>query len=174
MTILLIERLVCAPTYTEGALIWRAGPDPTGGGAGVVLASILEDPDRGLDAGDPSTWDRKVYADTAIPTTPLNQPYSVGWDYSKRFKRDVLRIFDVPTHEGCLFHGGNNTDDTKGCPICADEIHNGVIPFGRTRPAVRRVERWFSETCAREGVKRLPLYVVRRTGVDVAIGGMGR
>jgi hypothetical protein len=66
----------------------------------------------------------KVHGKTAIPIGE----YSVEVTYSPRFKRDMPLIFNTPQKtvekdgvkfEGVRFHGGNDAEDSHGCPLVA-------------------------------------------------------
>ena len=66
----------------------------------------------------------KVHGKTAIPIGE----YSVEVTYSPRFKRDMPLIFNTPqktiekdgvTFSGVRFHGGNDAEDSHGCPLVA-------------------------------------------------------
>jgi hypothetical protein len=53
----------------------------------------------------------KLAGDTAIP----EGTYVVKLTYSNRFKRILPELLNVPMFTGIRIHGGNNSDDTKGC-----------------------------------------------------------
>lgn len=82
----------------------------------------LEDVDRPV----------KIYGETAIPKTREDKPYSVVITPSKRFKRDLPLVENVPGFEGIRIHPGNTAEDTDGC-----------ILVGRTKGTT-----WISESRA--------------------------
>jgi len=43
--------------------------------------------------------------------------YPVVVDRSKRFRRLMPRLIGVPRFSGIRIHGGNDEDDTSGCPL---------------------------------------------------------
>lgn len=79
---------------------------------GVVYANGLkfcvscEDADRKLEKGG-----AKVFAKTAIP----RGRYRLTVTMSKRFKKLLILVNDVPQFEGVRFHGGNKAEDSEGC-----------------------------------------------------------
>lgn len=70
---------------------------------------ILEDMDRGLRTGLPTTG--KLFGITAIPAGR----YQVIVNASPRFKRDLPLLLNVPGYAGIRIHPGNTADDTEGC-----------------------------------------------------------
>lgn len=164
MTILVLDRLICASSYTQGELLWHAAArieDVQPLELLQWLAVVLEDQDRGLDAGDPSTWPRKVYGDTCIPITAPRHPFFVDWSFSRHFGRDMPFISGIPTHVACMFHGGRNVAATLGCPLLCETVERGVVPQGASQPAVERFEAWFRKARFENGGP-IPLYVRRR------------
>lgn len=75
---------------------------------GKYFGETLEDKDRDLEAGG-----EKVYGETAIP----RGRYRVRVSMSRRFKREMPEVLDVPGFEGVRIHGGNTEEDTLGCPL---------------------------------------------------------
>lgn len=71
------------------------------------LSYILEDTYR----GDDLSGDKLIPGRTCIPCGR----YRLIWAYSPRFRRDTLRLVEVPFFAGILIHGGNTVDDTEGC-----------------------------------------------------------
>jgi hypothetical protein len=170
VTILILERIVCAPEYTEGELLWFSGSSLADARDGSRICSVLEDPDRGLDAADPLTWPRKVYGDTCIPITSPVNPYLVNYAWSNRLQREMPFISGIPTHTGVMFHGGNRTSDTLGCPLLADRVVRGVIPDGSSKPAVFRFNAWLRRALYASGKKPIPLYVRHRRAAPSSQG----
>lgn len=66
---------------------------------------ILEDHDR------LSKNKEKVYGETAIP----KGNYIIDITYSRRFKRKLPILRDVPGFRGIRIHAGNTARDTEGC-----------------------------------------------------------
>lgn len=57
----------------------------------------------------------KVYGKTAIPAGR----YKVVLTKSIRFNRVMPLLLDVPMFTGIRLHGGNTSEDSKGCPLVA-------------------------------------------------------
>lgn len=70
----------------------------------------IEDADRRLETAGCSA---KVYGKTAIP----RGKYNVTISMSKRFKRFLIEVLDVPCFEGIRIHSGNSSKDSEGCII---------------------------------------------------------
>ena len=75
---------------------------------GKLIGQTLEDQDRHLEAGG-----AKIYGETAIP----RGRYKVQLSYSQRFKRIMPEVLYVPYFTGIRIHGGNEKEDTHGCPL---------------------------------------------------------
>lgn len=82
------------------------------------LCDTLEDTVRQLPKECPYTSSyndchckEKVVNRTAIPSGT----YKVIYNYSNRFKRNMLRLVDVPHFLGVLIHSGNTNQNTSGC-----------------------------------------------------------
>ncbi len=89
---------------------------------GKLLGQTLEDTDRHLEAGG-----EKIYGETAIP----RGRYKVQLSYSQRFKRIMPEVLDVPGFTGIRIHGGNDEEDTHGCPLLgAVRTATGVAQCG--------------------------------------------
>ena len=76
---------------------------------GAYFGETLEDKDRFLE----SPGEVKVPHDTAIP----RGIYRVTLSMSRRFKRIMPEVHDVPDFSGVRIHGGNVEADTSGCPL---------------------------------------------------------
>lgn len=68
--------------------------------------------------------DAKIHGQTAIPYGT----YDVAITYSPRFRRDTIQLYNTPDKAvegngmrftGIRVHGGNDIDDTDGCPLVA-------------------------------------------------------
>lgn len=83
----------------------------------VRFAWTLEDPIREQVNEQGWCWrpEFKVPRNTAIPSG--RYPVEVTW--SHRFQRPMPLIGDVPDFQGIRIHGGNDVDDTEGCPLIA-------------------------------------------------------
>ncbi len=77
------------------------------------FAFVCEDEDRGMDASNPATLDRKVPTDTAIPVGR----YRIARTWSPKYQRAVMQLLDVPRFRGIRVHAGNDEADTEGCPL---------------------------------------------------------
>jgi hypothetical protein len=86
-----VKRFEFKPTYTIGKLYIN----------GKYECYTLEDAVR----------DKKVQDVTAIPTGT----YKLIIDASRRFKKDMPHILNVPNFTGVRIHAGNTSKDTEGC-----------------------------------------------------------
>lgn len=91
----------------------------------------------------------KVEGKTAIPAGT----YEVVDVYSPRFKKNMLRLLNVKTHQGILIHEGNTSLNTQGCIL----VGMSPTPEGvaRSREALKRFE-----IEAREALKKGKLLLV--------------
>ena len=103
----LLKRDVMSPGFTLGRLFVE----------GMLYGYTCEDQDRKLEENPAA----KIPKRTAIP----RGLYRLTLSFSNRFKKVMPLIKDVPGFEGVRIHGGNDADDTEGCPL-----------LGKTRTAV--------------------------------------
>ena len=81
----------------------------------------------------------KVKGETAIPTGK----YTVIVTMSPRFKKELPLILNVPNFNGVRFHGGNNENDSEGCPLLGMVRHSNAI--SNCAPAVALVTKMIKE-----------------------------
>jgi len=90
---------------------------------------ILEDRDRGLDSSQ--TLDEiksvKITAQTAIPTGK----YPVIYTMSRRFKRMLPLLTNVPGYDGIRIHPGNTAIDTEGCLLPGKRAEKDFVTDSR-------------------------------------------
>ena len=84
--------------------------------SGAHVCFSLEDELRELPGIPVSEW--KVKARTAIPAGH----YRAALVDSPRFGKDTLTLLDVPGFGEIRIHGGNDEDDTEGCPMMGAEL----------------------------------------------------
>lgn len=97
----------------------------------------------------------KVKGETAIPAGT----YEIIDTYSPRFKKNMLRLVNVKTHEGILIHAGNTALDSEGCILIGmTPTKNGVA---RSREALAKFEKE-----AREALKKGKLFIVIKDVVN--------
>lgn len=82
---------------------------------GLPFCFSLEDPIREEIDANGYFWRRrmKIAKRTAIPS---GRYPVIAWQ-SPRFERLLPMIQNVPDFSGVLMHGGNDVDDTEGCPL---------------------------------------------------------
>ena len=81
----------------------------------------------------------KVKGETAIPTGK----YTVIVTMSPRFKKELPLILNVPNFSGVRFHGGNDENNTEGCPLLGMVRHSNAI--SNCAPAVALVTKMIKE-----------------------------
>lgn len=81
----------------------------------------------------------KVKGQTAIPTGK----YTVIVTMSPRFKKELPLILNVPNFSGVRFHGGNDENDSEGCPLLGMVRHSNAI--SNCAPAVALVTKMIKE-----------------------------
>ena len=100
-----LYRKILNPKKTIGELYWEDN----------LECNTLEDTDRFLENGT----SEKIPGETAIP----RGHYKIIIDESKRFKRDMPHILNVPFFEGIRIHSGNTEADTEGCILVGEYVN---------------------------------------------------
>ncbi len=123
-----LTRDVFTDKSTTGALLYN----------GLRFGYVLEDPDRGLSADDPSTWPMKVKRLTAIPVGR----YKVECVWSPSRQMFTPRLLNVPAFQGILIHPGNGPDDSEGCLLPglkreSDKVFNSRRAYTWLYPRLR-------------------------------------
>lgn len=127
--ILLLERTKQTASYTEGRLLVD----------GLYFCDTLEDTVRVL-----KTKDDKIKGYTAIPSGK----YAVQFTYSRRFRRYMMEITQVPWFTGIRIHAGNSADDTEGCVLVGTKDSDGHLIASRI--TCQRLEHKVSGAIARK------------------------
>lgn len=104
---LYLRRKTLLPTRSLGELYWETAFD----------CFTLEDKYRDL------STEKKVPGETAIPCGR----YEVIINYSKRFKRRMPLLLNVPDFDGIRMHAGNTPEDTEGCPLLGRVLHQNQV-----------------------------------------------
>ena len=81
----------------------------------------------------------KIKGETAIPTGK----YTVIVTMSPRFKKELPLILNVPNFSGVRFHGGNDENNSEGCPLLGMVRHSNAI--SNCAPAVALVTKMIKE-----------------------------
>lgn len=112
---LLLDRKYKKPGYSIGKLYIN----------GFYFCDTLEDKDRGLKQSMElkELKKLKVAKETAIPTGS----YELIISYSKKFKRDLIAVIDVPAYSGIRIHSGNTAKDTEGCILVGKNKEVGKV-----------------------------------------------
>lgn len=115
-----LERIAKRETYTIGKLYIND----------YYFADTLEDCVRPKGV--------KVYGETAIPYGT----YKVIMDMSKRFKKRMPLLLDVPNFRGVRIHAGNTVKDTLGCILVGKNTIKGQLTDSRryTRELYEKLE----------------------------------
>lgn len=87
-----------------------------------MLAHTLEPQQRDLSA-EPKVWGR-----TAIPAGN----YRLILAPSKRFKRKMPYLMDVPRFSGVMIHCGNTVADTHGCILVGEREKHDTLKNSRS------------------------------------------
>jgi hypothetical protein len=96
------------------------------------LCNTLEDTVRDLhDINHDGDFDEegegKIYGKTAIP----EGRYKIINSFSKKLKRRLPILLEVPGYTGIRIHGGKNETWTEGCILVGqNEIKGGLINYG--------------------------------------------
>lgn len=127
MSALVLQRLNLTKTFTEGE--WTVEDDHIGWS--------LEDPVRERKVGSGWVWlpSYKVPGKTAIPSGT----YKVILSKSPRFGRVLPEILGVQSFTAIRAHGGNDIDDTEGCPLVARQRAAGTGRVWDCAPALNRL-----------------------------------
>lgn len=91
---------------------------------GKFFCYTLEDPDRGLTAGDCSG---KVYGKTCIP----KGTYKVRLTMSSRFGMVTPELLDVPCFTYIRIHPGNTVEDSEGCLLVGIHQNQNTVTASR-------------------------------------------
>lgn len=76
-----------------------------------TLGNLSMDGDPFCDTLEDKVRTEKIPRETAIPAGR----YEVKLTYSRRFKRVMPQLMNVPNFEGIRIHSGNTDKDTEGC-----------------------------------------------------------
>lgn len=102
--------------------------------SGELICVSLEDELRELPGVPVEQW--KIKERTAIPAGC----YTVALVDSPKFGKDTLTLLNVPGFEDIRVHGGNDEEDTKGCPIMGTKHDsNDCIPGGCSKPGLKAI-----------------------------------
>lgn len=126
---------------------------------GLYEMHVLEDCVREIEGQPVEKW--KIPHVTAIPYGT----YDIVWDWSNRFKRNMIHILNVPGFEGIRIHSGNQEVDTDGCLIVGDTILNNDYIYN-SKPALMRLERRIQSA-----FERCEMITIEITKEDVCANG---
>lgn len=117
---LLLKRIFLGDTYTIGKLYID----------GKYFCDTLEDKVRDLNKdGDLNDkGEGKVYGKTAIPYGS----YSVVYNWSPKFRRNMPRILNVKHFEGILIHYGQTSKNSAGCVLVGENKVKGQLANSMT------------------------------------------
>lgn len=98
---------------------------------GRPFCHVVEDPVREIPGRPVAEW--KQHGRTAIPAGR----YRCTLETSPRFGPGTISLHDVPGFAGVRVHGGNDEDDTEGCPLVGYQLTpTDTIVGGTSRPAL--------------------------------------
>lgn len=100
----------------------------------IFTCYTLEDTVREQPGVPVEKW--KIPSKTAIP----HGIYKVDFNFSKRFKREMIQLLDVPGFAGIRVHSGNTPEDTEGCILVGGEIENDNIKGGTSKQVMYNLE----------------------------------
>jgi hypothetical protein len=93
----------------------------------------------------------KIYGETCIP----EGMYEVSVSMSTRFGKELMLLSNTPDmavekagvrFTGVRPHGGNDVDDTHGCPLCAYNSDRSGKVWGRaTDDIIKLVKQWLAD-----------------------------
>lgn len=106
-----VERLYPKKDYTVGRLYID----------GEYFCDTLEDAERNIEV------EGKVPGKTAVP----KGTYTVIFNWSPKFGRNLPRLLNVPHFDGILIHPGNTTDDSAGCILVGRNTQPGRLTDSR-------------------------------------------
>lgn len=103
---------------------------------GAFECYTLEDAIRELPGQPVEMW--KIAGCTAIPAGR----YRLTMEDSPRFGPDTITVNNVPGFAGVRVHGGNDVEDTEGCPLVGDAIDKsaGTISGAIARGVLKRLK----------------------------------
>ncbi len=99
------------------------------------ICDVLEDEIREVVGRSVSEW--KVKGKTAIPAGS----YTLSLQNSPRFGPETLTVDNVDGFFGIRMHGGNDADDTEGCPLpgtrnSVNTVAGSQVALGKVRALV--------------------------------------
>lgn len=112
----------------------RPGQTHTFGVMNAEVCFTLEDQIREIPGKPVDEW--KVPGQTAIPAGR----YRVTLENSPRFGAETITLHKVPGFDYIRIHGGNDVDDTEGCPLTGLELTDTGIRGGTSQPALRMLK----------------------------------
>lgn len=120
--------------FKDGYTIGDFFVDRENGAGWEYLFNMLEDTNRDFnkDGDHNDEGEGKIYGKTCIPFGT----YKMVITMSKRFKRELPLLLNVPNYTGVRIHPGNTADDTEGCllPGINDEkgkVHQSTECFNK-------------------------------------------